>query len=108
MLYWLICSYCIPWPCKDILLNVFLAIAVDNLADAENLTEMEEEKKKKKEKAKEKLRASTESQTKIGQDGAIVPHHSSATHSNMYVSFSVSFCFPLEVRVRWARRDWLF
>ncbi|XP_044182314.1 voltage-dependent L-type calcium channel subunit alpha-1D-like isoform X2 [Acropora millepora] len=66
-----------------ILLNVFLAIAVDNLADAENLTEMEEEKKKKKEKAKEKLRASTESQTKIGQDGAIVPHHSSATHSNM-------------------------
>ena len=74
-----------------------MAIAVDNLADAENLTEMEEEKKLKKEKAKEKLRASTESQTKIGQDGAIVPHHSSATHSNMYVSFS--FGFPLEVRV---------
>ncbi|XP_048579316.1 muscle calcium channel subunit alpha-1 isoform X2 [Nematostella vectensis] len=32
-----------------ILLNVFLAIAVDNLADAESLTEMEEEKKKERE-----------------------------------------------------------
>lgn len=66
-----------------ILLNVFLAIAVDNLADAENLTEMEEEKKQKKEKAREKLKSSLESQNKIDQDGAIVPNHSSATHSNV-------------------------
>ena len=30
-------------PCTDILLNVFLAIAVDNLADAESLTAIEKE-----------------------------------------------------------------
>ncbi|CAF0874259.1 unnamed protein product [Adineta steineri] len=35
-----------------ILLNVFLAIAVDNLADAENLTAAEEEEQKKREEAK--------------------------------------------------------
>lgn len=38
-----------------ILLNVFLAIAVDNLADAENLTKIDkEEKKRKKEEKKRK------------------------------------------------------
>lgn len=31
------------WNCTDILLNVFLAIAVDNLADAESLTNIEKE-----------------------------------------------------------------
>ena len=37
----------------DILLNVFLAIAVDNLADAENMTKIDkEEKKRKKEERK--------------------------------------------------------
>ncbi|PFX17210.1 Voltage-dependent calcium channel type D subunit alpha-1 [Stylophora pistillata] len=70
-----------------ILLNVFLAIAVDNLADAENLTEMEEEKKKKKEKAREKealkMKGSVDSQSRIDQDGAIVPNHSSASRSNV-------------------------
>ena len=39
----------------DILLNVFLAIAVDNLADAENMTKIDkEEKKRKKEEKKRK------------------------------------------------------
>lgn len=33
----------------DILLNVFLAIAVDNLADAQSLTEIEEEQEEEKE-----------------------------------------------------------
>lgn len=65
-----------------ILLNVFLAIAVDNLADAENLTEMEEEKKKKKEK-REKLKESAQSQTNVDYDGAVVPNHSSASRSNV-------------------------
>lgn len=32
-----------PMHSKDILLNVFLAIAVDNLADAESLTAIEKE-----------------------------------------------------------------
>jgi len=32
-----------PVICTDILLNVFLAIAVDNLADAESLTAIEKE-----------------------------------------------------------------
>ena len=40
----------------DILLNVFLAIAVDNLADAEDLTQLEKEKKRKKEKEKQSLK----------------------------------------------------
>ena len=62
---------------------MFLAIAVDNLADAENLTEMEEEKKKKKEKAREKLKGSVESQSRMDQDGAVVPNHSSASRSNV-------------------------
>ena len=47
----------LPWHKKDILLNVFLAIAVDNLADAENLTQMEKEKheeRKKKEEERER------------------------------------------------------
>lgn len=34
----------------DVLLNVFLAIAVDNLADAENLTQIDKEEKQKKKK----------------------------------------------------------
>ena len=74
----------IPWHCSDILLNVFLAIAVDNLADAENLTEMEEEKKKKKEKAREKkMKGSIDSQNMLDQEGAVVPNHSSTSRSNM-------------------------
>lgn len=46
---------------SDILLNVFLAIAVDNLADAENMTKMneEEKRKKKKEQKLKKLRKRT-------------------------------------------------
>lgn len=38
------------WDClhPDILLNVFLAIAVDNLADAESLTALEKEKEEEK------------------------------------------------------------
>ncbi|KAL9960179.1 hypothetical protein ACROYT_G033596 [Oculina patagonica] len=70
-----------------ILLNVFLAIAVDNLADAENLTEMEEEKKRKKEEKKQKealkMKGSMESQSKLDQDGNVVPNHSSASRSNI-------------------------
>lgn len=49
-----------PWfsslTIADILLNVFLAIAVDNLADAEDLTQLEKEKKRKKEKEKQSLK----------------------------------------------------
>lgn len=40
-----------------ILLNVFLAIAVDNLADAESLTAAEEEEEKKKEEMKKSFKA---------------------------------------------------
>lgn len=40
-----------------ILLNVFLAIAVDNLADAESLTAAEEEEEKKKEAMKKSFKA---------------------------------------------------
>ena len=43
-----------------ILLNVFLAIAVDNLGDAESLTEADKEKEEEEEKAKE-LRAASKS-----------------------------------------------
>lgn len=39
-----------------ILLNVFLAIAVDNLADAESLTAAEEEEEKKKEEMKKSFK----------------------------------------------------
>ncbi len=45
----------------DILLNVFLAIAVDNLADAESLTEADKEKEEEKEKAKALRRSSSKS-----------------------------------------------
>ena len=40
-----------------ILLNVFLAIAVDNLADAESLTAADEEEEKKKEELKNTFKA---------------------------------------------------
>ncbi len=40
-----------------ILLNVFLAIAVDNLADADSLTAAEEEEEKKKEEMKKSFKA---------------------------------------------------
>jgi hypothetical protein len=50
----LVCLYfIILFICGNyILLNVFLAIAVDNLADAESLTADDEEKEKKKEEKK--------------------------------------------------------
>lgn len=77
----------LPWLSSDILLNVFLAIAVDNLADAENLTEMEEEKKRKKEEKKQKealkMKGSMDSQSKLDQDANVVPNHNSASRSNM-------------------------
>lgn len=38
-----------PYKCVDILLNVFLAIAVDNLADAESLETVEKEEEEEKE-----------------------------------------------------------
>lgn len=44
----------------DILLNVFLAIAVDNLADAQSLTEIDEEK----EEQKERIRSIRRSKSK--------------------------------------------
>ena len=48
------CAFCRHFlnNAKDILLNVFLAIAVDNLADAENMTKIDEEEKQKKKDAK--------------------------------------------------------
>ncbi|CAD5115428.1 DgyrCDS4403 [Dimorphilus gyrociliatus] len=48
----LVCLYFVVLFICDILLNVFLAIAVDNLADAESLTEAEEEAEEEKEKAR--------------------------------------------------------
>lgn len=53
---WSVFSPLVTWP--DILLNVFLAIAVDNLADAESLNtaqKEEEEAKKRKNSAKYSL-----------------------------------------------------
>lgn len=61
------------WHFKDILLNVFLAIAVDNLADAESLTEMENEKLKKKEEAKAKeLESLREDESRSSEAGSPV------------------------------------
>lgn len=48
----------------DILLNVFLAIAVDNLADAQSLTEDEAEK----EDEKERIRSLRRSKTPEGDE----------------------------------------
>lgn len=50
-----------------ILLNVFLAIAVDNLADAETMTKQDEEEKKKKKKTK-KLRKLQKRTANLGED----------------------------------------
>ena len=43
-----------PGLIRDILLNVFLAIAVDNLADAENMAKIDEETTRRKREAKER------------------------------------------------------
>lgn len=53
----------------DILLNVFLAIAVDNLADAQSLTEDEAEK----EDEKERIRSLRRSKTPEGDEKSKVP-----------------------------------
>ena len=54
---------------SDILLNVFLAIAVDNLADADSLTEMEKEKEEEKKKQKESRRSGSKSPVNDGGGG---------------------------------------
>ena len=67
-----------PRRAADILLNVFLAIAVDNLADAENLSEMELENEREKQRTRSLRRSST-----MRADGRLAPvsdhsHHVSA------------------------------
>ncbi|XP_059167740.1 muscle calcium channel subunit alpha-1-like isoform X5 [Physella acuta] len=52
-----------------ILLNVFLAIAVDNLADAQSLTEIEEEKEEEKERTRSLRRSKSRSPTKDQEGG---------------------------------------
>jgi len=52
----------------DILLNVFLAIAVDNLADAESLSEIEAENEREKERTRSIRRSST-----MRADGRMAP-----------------------------------
>jgi len=52
----------------DILLNVFLAIAVDNLADAESLSEIEAENEREKERTRSLRRSST-----MRADGRMAP-----------------------------------
>ncbi|XP_055884029.1 muscle calcium channel subunit alpha-1-like isoform X4 [Biomphalaria glabrata] len=52
-----------------ILLNVFLAIAVDNLADAQSLTEIEEEKKEEKERTRSLRRSKSRSPNKEQEGG---------------------------------------
>jgi len=52
----------------DILLNVFLAIAVDNLADAENLSEIEAENEREKQRTRSLRRSST-----MRADGRMAP-----------------------------------
>jgi len=54
--------------CIDILLNVFLAIAVDNLADAESLSEIEAENEREKERTRSLRRSST-----MRADGRMAP-----------------------------------
>jgi voltage-dependent calcium channel L type alpha-1D len=49
---------------KDILLNVFLAIAVDNLADAQSLTEIEAEKAEERERTRSIRRSKSKSPEK--------------------------------------------
>nr|AAO83839.1 voltage-dependent L-type calcium channel alpha-1 subunit isoform b [Lymnaea stagnalis] len=51
-----------------ILLNVFLAIAVDNLADAQSLTEIEEEKEEEKERTRSLRRSKSRSPNKEQQE----------------------------------------
>lgn len=51
----------------DILLNVFLAIAVDNLADAQSLTEIEQEKEEEKERTRSIRRSKSKSPEKDGE-----------------------------------------
>lgn len=54
-----------------ILLNVFLAIAVDNLGDAEDMTKLDEEEKIRKKELKEKLLKGNQSNTKIERNPTI-------------------------------------
>ena len=49
---------------SDILLNVFLAIAVDNLADAQSLTEIEQEKEEVKVRSRSCHKSNSESPEK--------------------------------------------
>jgi hypothetical protein len=61
---WVSVYFIILFICGNyILLNVFLAIAVDNLADAESLTAAEEEEEKKKEELKKSFKAKVNKQT---------------------------------------------
>ncbi|XP_074655928.1 voltage-dependent calcium channel type A subunit alpha-1-like [Tubulanus polymorphus] len=55
------------------LLNVFLAIAVDNLANAQELTAAEEEAEEEEEKRKEEMQAEVENQFGIPASGGIDP-----------------------------------
>ena len=57
---------------SDILLNVFLAIAVDNLADAESLSEIDKEKEEEKEKTKSLRRSKSKTPTEgvSGDEGS--------------------------------------
>lgn len=55
----------------DILLNVFLAIAVDNLADAQSLTEIEEQKEEEKERKKSLRRSKSKSPIKDSEVGIV-------------------------------------
>ena len=54
---------------SDILLNVFLAIAVDNLADADSLSEMDKEKEEEKERTKSLRRSKSKSPLEQGSLG---------------------------------------
>ncbi|XP_055958149.1 muscle calcium channel subunit alpha-1 [Patella vulgata] len=54
-----------------ILLNVFLAIAVDNLADAQSLTEIEEQKNEEKERTRSIRRSKSKSPVKDSQDAEV-------------------------------------
>ena len=50
---------------------MFLAIAVDNLADAESLTEAEEEQKEEKERTRELRRSKSKTPTLEEKDGEV-------------------------------------
>ena len=78
----------------DILLNVFLAIAVDNLADADSLSEIEKEKEEEKERTKSLRR----SKSKTPEGGSLKDEGSnSKLHVSIIIYYMVNYLEKLYI-----------